>query len=157
MEHKKDTGSVLKYPGSEEMGSAEVLTVDCDLAIPAALENVIDDELAEKIKADMIVEAANGPTLPGGDKVINEKEIILVPDICANAGGVTVSYFEWVQNRQGYYWTEEEVDQRLERIMVTAFKDLTTQAEKYDVELRTGAYALAIGRVAEAMRYRGII
>lgn len=157
MEHKKDTGSVLKYPGSEEMGSAEVLTVDCDLAIPAALENVIDDELAKKIKADMIVEAANGPTLPSGDKVINEKDIILVPDIYANAGGVTVSYFEWVQNRQGYYWTEEEVDQRLERIMVKAFKDLTMQAEKYDVDLRTGAYALAIGRVAEAMRYRGII
>jgi glutamate dehydrogenase/leucine dehydrogenase len=157
MEHKKEAGRVLKYPGSEEMGSAEVLTVDCDLAIPAALENVIDDELAEKIKADMIVEAANGPTLPSGDKVINDKGIILVPDICANAGGVTVSYFEWVQNRQGYYWTEEEVDQRLERIMVTAFKDLTTEAEKFGVDLRTGAYALAIGRVAEAMRYRGII
>lgn len=157
MAHKKDTGSVVGYPGSTEVGSAEVLTLDCDLAVPAALQNVIDDELAEEVNAEMIVEGANGPTLPSGDKVLNEKDVIVVPDIYANAGGVTVSYFEWVQNRQGYYWTEEEVDQRLERIMVTAFKDLNKQASRYKVDMRTGAYALAIGRVAEAMRYRGII
>jgi len=91
------------------------------------------------------------------DKILEEKGIIVVPDICANAGGVTVSYFEWVQNRMGYYWTNEEVDQRLERVMVKAFKDLKEQSDRYGVPLRTGAYALAIGRVAEAMRLLGRI
>ena len=157
MEHKRETGSVLGYPGVKEMGSADVLTVKCDYLIPAALQNAITKEVAEKVDCKVIAEGANGPTLPDADVVLNEKGITVIPDICANAGGVTVSYFEWVQNRQGYYWTEEEVDQRLERVMVTAFHDLKAQADKYDVPLRTGAYALAIGRVAEAMRFRGWI
>ena len=156
-EHKKRNGSVLGYPGAKEMGSADVLTVKCDYVVPAALQNAITKDVAENMDCKVIVEGANGPTLPDADEVLNEKGIIVVPDICANAGGVTVSYFEWVQNRQGYYWTELEVDQRLERVMVTAFHDLKVQTDKYSVPLRTGAYALAIGRVAEAMRYRGWI
>jgi len=156
-QHKNKSGSVLGYSGVKEMGSANVLTVKCDYVIPAALQNAITKDVAENIDCKVIVEGANGPTLPDADKILNEKGIIVVPDICANAGGVTVSYFEWVQNRQGYYWTEDEVDLRLERVMVTAFHDLKTQADKYKVSLRTGAYALAIGRVAEAMRFRGWI
>jgi glutamate dehydrogenase len=131
--------------------------VDCDILVPAALQNAITTENAGDVKAKLIIEGANGPTVPDGDKILNEKGVIVVPDICANAGGVTVSYFEWVQNRQGYYWTEEEVDQRLKRIMVKAFHDLKGQSEKYEVPLRAGAYALAIGRVAEAMRLLGRI
>ena len=157
LEHKRRTGSVLGFPGSGDIGSSDPITVDCDILVPAALQNAITTENAGDVKAKLIIEGANGPTVPDADKVLNEKGVIVVPDICANAGGVTVSYFEWVQNRQGYYWTEEEVDQRLERIMVKAFHDLKGQSEKYEVPLRAGAYALAIGRVAEAMRLLGRI
>ena len=129
----------------------------CDYVIPAALQSSITTKVAGEMDCKVIVEGANGPTLPDADEVLNEKGIIVVPDICANAGGVTVSYFEWVQNRMGYYWTEEEVDQRLERVMVTALHDLKIQADTYHVPLRTGAYVLAVGRVAEAMRFRGWI
>ncbi|GAF93107.1 unnamed protein product, partial [marine sediment metagenome] len=155
LEHKRRTGSVLSFPGSEDIGSADPITADCDILVPAALQNAITTENADDVKAKLIIEGANGPTVPGADKILNEKGVIVVPDICANAGGVTVSYFEWVQNRQGYYWTEDEVDQRLERIMVKAFHDLKEQSDKYEVPLRAGAYALAIGRVAEAMRLLG--
>jgi glutamate dehydrogenase len=157
LEHKRRTGSVLGFLGSEDIGSSDPITVDCDILVPSALQNAIIAENAGDVKAKLIIEGANGPTVPDGDKILNEKGVIVVPDICANAGGVTVSYFEWVQNRQGYYWTEEEVDQKLERIMVKAFHDLKEQSEKYEVPLRTGAYALAIGRVAEAMRLLGRI
>ena len=157
LEHKRRTGSVLGFPGSGDIGSSDPITVDCDILVPAALQNAITAENAGDVKAKLIIEGANGPTVPDADKILNEKGVIVVPDICANAGGVTVSYFEWVQNRQGYYWTEDEVDQRLERIMVKAFHDLKEQSEKYEVPLRAGAYALAIGRVAEAMRLLGRI
>jgi glutamate dehydrogenase/leucine dehydrogenase len=156
-EHKAKTGSVVGFKGAEEIGSAGPITVDCDILVPAALQNAITASNAGDVKAKLIIEGANGPTVPEADKILNEKEIIVIPDICANAGGVTVSYFEWVQNRQGYYWTDEEVDQRLERVMVKAFNDLKAQSDKYEVPLRTGAYALAIGRVAEAMRLLGRI
>ena len=157
MRHKTKTGSVVGFPGCEEVGSMDVLTVSCDILVPAALEDMITGENARDVKAKMIVEGANGPTTPKGDKILNEKKIIVIPDILANAGGVTVSYFEWVQNRMGYYWTEEEVDQRLERVMKQAFKDVNGQAEKYQVNMRYGAYALALGRVAEAMKLLGWI
>ena len=157
MEHKQKTGTVVGFPGTEEIGTKDPLIVDCDILVPAALENMIDGKNAGDIKAKILVEAANGPTTPEGDKVLNEKGVVLLPDIYANAGGVTVSYFEWVQNRMGYYWTEEEVDQRLERVMKQAFQDLHEQADKFKVSLRLGTYALALGRVAEAMKLRGII
>ena len=157
LEHKRKTGSVLHFPGSVDISSADPITVDCDILVPSALQNAITAENAGDVKAKLIIEGANGPTVPEADKILDEKGVIVVPDICANAGGVTVSYFEWVQNRQGYYWTEDEVDQRLERVMVKAFHDLKDQSEKYEVPLRAGAYALAIGRVAEAMRLLGRI
>jgi glutamate dehydrogenase/leucine dehydrogenase len=156
-EYKDETGKVSGFSGCEEVGSFGPLNVDCDILIPAALQNAITPENADEVKAKLIIEGANGPTLPSADKILEEKNIIVVPDICANAGGVTVSYFEWVQNRMGYYWTAEEVDQRLEKVMSKSFKDLKEQSNKYSVSLRVGAYALAIGRVAEAMRFRGII
>ena len=156
-EHKDKTGSVIGFPGTKQISSADPITVDCDILAPSALQNAITTENAGEVKAKFIIEGANGPTLPAADKILEEKGIIVVPDICANAGGVTVSYFEWVQNRMGYYWTAEEVDQRLERVMVKAFRDLKEQSDKYSVPLRTGAYALAIGRVAEAMRLLGRI
>jgi glutamate dehydrogenase/leucine dehydrogenase len=157
LEHKRRTGSVLGFLGSGDIGSSDPITVDCDILVPAALQNAITADNAGDVKAKLIIEGANGPTIPDADKILNDKGVIVVPDICANAGGVTVSYFEWVQNRQGYYWTEDEVDQRLERIMVKAFHDLKEQSDKYEVPLRAGAYALAIGRVAEAMRLLGRI
>ena len=156
-EHKDKTGSVVNFPDAKTIGSADPITMDCDILVPAALQNAITTENAGDVKAKLIIEGANGPTVPEADKILDDKGVIVVPDICANAGGVTVSYFEWVQNRQGYYWTEEEVDQRLERVMVKAFNDLKEQSDKYEVPLRTGAYALAIGRVAEAMRLLGRI
>jgi len=156
-EFMNKTGGIVGYHGLEDISTQGALTVDCDILVPAATENVITGENAGDIKAKMIVEAANGPTTADGDKILNEKKIIVIPDILANAGGVTVSYFEWVQNRMGYYWTEEEVEQRLARVMKQAFKDVHEQAEKYKVNMRYGAYALAFGRVAEAMRLLGWI
>jgi len=157
LEHKTATRKLSGYSGAEEIGSSGPITVDCDILIPAALQNAISKDNAVDIKAKLMIEGANGPTLPEADPILKEKGVITVPDICANAGGVTVSYFEWVQNRQGYYWTEEEVDQRLKRVMVKAFHDLKEQADKYELRLRGGAYVLAIGKVAEAMRFLGRI
>jgi len=157
MEHKQKTGTVVGYPGTKKIGTMDTLTVECDILVPAALENMITAKNAGDVKAKLIVEGANGPTTPDGDKILDDKEIMVIPDILANAGGVTVSYFEWVQNRMGYYWTEEEVDQRLERVMRKAFNDVHKQSDKHKVNMRYGAYALALGRVAEAMKMRGII
>ena len=156
-EHKARTRSVAGFPGCEEIGTKGPLTVECDILAPCALENMITKENAADIKAKLIVEGANGPTTPEADEILDDLGIIRIPDILANAGGVTVSYFEWVQNRMGYYWTDEEVDQRLERVMKQAFKDVHGQAKKYNVNMRSGAYALALGRVADAMKLLGWI
>ncbi|MEE8570014.1 MAG: Glu/Leu/Phe/Val dehydrogenase [Candidatus Bathyarchaeia archaeon] len=157
LEHKAKTRSVVGFPGCETISSTDPLTVDCDILVPAALENMITLENVDNVKAKLVVEAANGPTTPEADRIFDKRGIICLPDILANAGGVTVSYFEWVQNRMGYYWTEEEVDQRLEKVMKKAFNDVYDYSKKYDVNLRYGAYALALDRVAEAMRLRGWI
>ncbi|PSQ50697.1 glutamate dehydrogenase [Halobacteriales archaeon SW_7_65_23] len=133
-DHKNETGSVNGFSGAtEEISNEELLTLDVDLLIPAALENAIDQEIAEELEADMIVEAANGPLTPGADDVLAERDIPVFPDILANAGGVTVSYFEWVQNRQGFYWPEKKVNNELERFIVSAFEDLIEGYESHDV------------------------
>jgi len=157
MKHKAQTRSVVGFPGCDAISSVDPLTVECDILVPAALENMITMENVTDVKAQLIVEAANGPITPEADNVLDERGIICLPDILANAGGVTVSYFEWVQNRMGYYWSEAEVDQRLEKVMKTAFQDVYEYATRYAVNLRYGAYALALDRVAEAMRLRGWI
>ncbi|MDW8084327.1 MAG: Glu/Leu/Phe/Val dehydrogenase [Candidatus Caldarchaeum sp.] len=156
LEHKNNTGSVVGFPGTEQMGPDDVLTVPCDLLIPAALENAITKKVAEKINASVIAEGANGPTTPEGDKVLQERKIPVIPDILSNAGGVTVSYLEWVQNLKRETWTIEEVHSKLEAKMVRGFKDVNERAKKYEVSMRQGAMILAVEKVAEAINYLGI-
>ncbi|MFT5732293.1 MAG: glutamate dehydrogenase (NAD(P)+) [Planctomycetota bacterium] len=132
------------------------LEIDCDALVPAATENQITSANADRIKAKLIVEGANGPTTAIASQTLAERGVTIVPDILANAGGVTVSYFEWVQDRMGYFWTEEIVNSRLEQIMIQSFAEVRATAEKYKVDLRTGAYILSIGRVASVYRIRGV-
>ncbi|KPN30662.1 NAD-specific glutamate dehydrogenase A [Halolamina pelagica] len=155
-EFKRETGSVSGYEGVEELSNEELLTMDVDLLVPAALENAIDGDLAADVQADVIVEAANGPLTPDADDVLTEKDVHVFPDILANAGGVTVSYFEWVQNRQRFYWSEERVNEELEVIITDAFDNLTDAYEAFDVpNFRTAAYVVAIQRVVDAFTDNG--
>jgi glutamate dehydrogenase/leucine dehydrogenase len=133
----------------------ELLTCDCDILIPAALDNVITEKNAGKIKAKVILELANGPVSPEADAILKKKGIIVVPDVLANAGGVTVSYFEWVQGRSGDQWTAEKVDRELRRIILTAFNDVRSESKRKDLSLREAAFNVAVGRIMEAMRVRG--
>jgi glutamate dehydrogenase/leucine dehydrogenase len=150
--YKNETGSVTGYAeADEEMSNDDLLTLDVDLLVPAALENAIDGDLAEAVQADLIVEAANGPLTPAADDVLTERGVPVFPDILANAGGVTVSYFEWVQNRQRFSWSEERVNEELEDIIVSAFDGLVDAYETHDLpNFRTAAYVVAIQRVADA-------
>ena len=154
--YKDRTGTVVGMPGASRISNDELLALKCDVLVPAALENVITIANADQIKARVSVEAANGPTTPHADEVLHRKGVYVVPDILANAGGVTVSYFEWVQNQQGYAWTESEVNARLEAIMRRSFAEVATSAQKHRTHLRHGAYTLAVGRVAEATATRGL-
>ncbi len=156
IEHVKEHKTVDGFAGSDPLGAADVFKLDCDILIPAALENQITDENANDIKAKLIVEGANGPTTPDAHKLLHERGVFVVPDILANAGGVTVSYFEWVQDRHGYFWTEKEVNERLEAKMVEAFDVVLKTAQKYKVDMRAAAYIVAIGRVATVTRLRGM-
>jgi glutamate dehydrogenase (NAD(P)+) len=151
-EHKRLEG----YPDAEHLSNAEQLLLKCDVLIPAATENQITSENVAEVKAKLIVEGANGPTTAVADGELEERGVMVVPDILANAGGVTVSYFEWVQDRMGYFWTEEIVNSRLEQTMVNAFEEVHAKAKEYDVSLRTAAYILAIERVVTVYRLRGI-
>jgi len=157
-EHKIETGSVVGYADADdEITNDELLTLDVDLLIPAALENAIDEDLARDIRADVISEAANGPITPNGDEVLEEKDVIIVPDILANAGEVTVSYFEWVQNRQRFYWSEERVNEQLEEIIVNSFDNLVEAYEEHDLpSLRVAAYVVSIQRVADSFEEGGV-
>ena len=156
LRYKMENGKLSGFGGSDDITNQEILEVDCDILVPAALESVITEKNADRIRAKMIAEAANGPTTPEADQILYSKGILQLPDILANAGGVTVSYFEWAQNIQGYYWAEDEVNQKLERVMKQAFKDVYEIATNNSIHMRTGAYMLAISRVAEVTRLRGI-
>lgn len=156
MEYRRDTGSVRGFPESEDVDRKEALLIDCELLIPAATENVITSANADRIRAKILCEGANGPTTFVADSILSEKRVFVIPDILANAGGVTVSYFEWVQDRQGYFWNEEQVNHRLREIMVASFHDVIGYAEKHGVNNRTAAYMLALDRVANAIRRRGL-
>jgi glutamate dehydrogenase (NAD(P)+) len=155
-EHKTRTGRVEGFPGAEPISSEALLELDCDVLVPAALENQITLANAAAVRARLVAEAANGPTTPGADRVLHERGIMVLPDILANAGGVTVSYFEWVQDLQELFWDEEDVNRRLEKVMGKAFDDVYQTAKKYAVDMRSGAYILAIDRVAAATNARGI-
>ncbi len=156
IEHKNKTGTVVGFNGAENITNEELLTIPCDFLMPSALENVITKEIAEKINALAVVEGANGPTTAEGDRVLKERGIIVVPDILANAGGVTVSYLEWVQNLKRESWSLEEVNSRLEAKMVKGFNSVMEKSRKYEVAMRQGAMILAVERVAEAISYLGI-
>ncbi|HTJ49336.1 MAG TPA: Glu/Leu/Phe/Val dehydrogenase [Cyclobacteriaceae bacterium] len=148
-------GSLEGFAGAEKIKGEDLLTLDVDVLVPAATEDVIKSSNAASIKAKLIVEGANGPTSSRADSIINEKGIMVVPDILANAGGVTVSYFEWVQNRLGYKWTADRVNRRSDRIMKDAFNNVYKTAQQYNVPMRTAAYMVAIDKVAKTYKYRG--
>ena len=154
--HKTETGAVSGYETAEEITNDELLTMDVDLLVPAALENAVDAELAADVSADIVVEAANGPLTPDADDVLTERGVWVVPDVFANAGGVTVSYFEWIQNRQRFHWTEERVVNELERIITDAFEGIIDAYEQNELpNLRTAAYVVALRRVVNAYEQGG--
>jgi glutamate dehydrogenase (NAD(P)+) len=155
-EHKRKTGSVIGFPGSAVITNEELLTTECDLLVPAALENQITEGNAAEVKARLVAEAANGPTTPEADAILESRGIAVIPDILANAGGVTVSYFEWVQSLQAYFWGERAVNLELRDIMQRAYHDVQKHADGEKCSLRTAAMWLAVSRVAEAHRLRGV-
>ena len=154
--HKQETGSVIGTPRTRAVSNEELFELDCEILIPAALEGVITDRNAPRIKARIIAEAANGPTSPEADDILRERGVVVIPDILCNAGGVTVSYFEWVQDREEFFWSLDEINARLRRIMVRAYDDVQRTAIEHDIDLRLAAYMLAVSRVAEATMTRGI-
>lgn len=156
IDYLRREGTIASFPDAMEVSNDELLTLPCDLLIPAAIENQITGQNANAVEARLIVEGANGPTTPDADDILNERGVVVVPDILANAGGVTVSYFEWVQDIRSYFWSEREVNKQLKRIMVRSFYDVYELAQRKGVDLRTGALILAVQRVAEALRIRGV-
>src|SRR5664280_2471261 len=155
-EHRQKEGTIHGFKGAEPAATEDLLITDCDILIPAATENVINSANADKVKAKILVEGANGPTSAAADDILGDKHVFVMPDILANAGGVTASYFEWVQDRQGYFWKESVVNSQLEDIMVSSFEDVVRYAETHQVNNRIAAYMLAIDRVAYTIRQRGI-
>ncbi|ABR30470.1 glutamate dehydrogenase [Thermosipho melanesiensis] len=157
IEHKSITGSVKDFDRAENITNEELLELDVDILIPAAVENVITQENADKVKARYILELANGPITPEADDILFEKGTFILPDVLANAGGVTVSYFEWVQNRMGYYWSEREVQQKLDEIITRAFHNVYETMQEREVNSRIASYIVAVSRIVEAMEARGWI
>ncbi|HAZ31861.1 MAG TPA: glutamate dehydrogenase, partial [Dehalococcoidia bacterium] len=156
LRHKTETGSVLGFKGSETVTNAELLELQCDILVPAALEDAICKANAPNIKAKLIIEGANGPTTAEADEILCDKGVTVIPDVLANAGGVIVSYFEWVQGIQFFFWDEAEVNDKLQHIMVNAFEEVMSISQHEKVDMRTAAYMLAIGRIAKAITLRGI-
>ncbi len=155
-EHKDKTGSVLGFKGADKLTNEELLELKCDILVPSALEDQLHEGNASKIKAKLIVELANGPTTQEADQILYDRGIVVVPDILANAGGVTVSYFEWVQDRYRYFWDAKKVDKRLKRFMTEAFGHVLAMSQKMKVNMRLAAYMVAVDRVAAAARIRGL-
>jgi glutamate dehydrogenase (NAD(P)+) len=156
MKHREETGSITGFPEAEDMDRDEAMFLECEVLLPAARENVITSANAERLRCKILCEGANGPTTHVADSILQDKKVFVIPDILANAGGVTVSYFEWVQDRQGYFWNEQLVNGRLEEIMVNSFRDVVGYADKHGVNNRIAAYMLALDRVQFAIKLRGI-
>lgn len=156
LQFKEQTGSVVGLPGCELISNEEILALKCDILVPAALENCITLKNADKVNTKIVAEAANGPTTPGADEILFDKNILVLPDILANAGGVTVSYFEWVQNVQELYWDIEDVNSRLKKVITRSFNDVFAIHRDKKINMRKAAYVLAVGRVAEAYKLRGL-
>ena len=155
-DHYQKTGAVVGFKGADNVTNEELLELDCDILLPCALEGQITKSNAARIKGKIIGEGANGPTTPEADDILFENGKFVIPDILANAGGVTVSYFEWVQSLQNYYWSEEEVNSRLKEMMAKSFENVFGEHKKRKVNMRTAAYVVAVSRVAEATKLRGI-
>ncbi len=156
LHYSKEHGKLKGLPNTEHVSNAELLVLPCDILIPAALENQLTEKNAAQVKAHLIIEAANGPTTPEADHILNDRGVTIVPDILANAGGVTVSYFEWVQDLQRFFWAENEINSRLESIMTRSYRAVHNKALQQETNLRMGAYLLAVTRVAEATEIRGV-
>ncbi len=156
LQHKRESGSVIDFRHADNITNAELWEVPCDILMPAALEHQIDEGNAPKIKARIVVEGANGPTTAEADKILQERDIFVVPDVLANTGGVVVSYFEWVQDTQAYFWEEDEVNRALEKRLVKSFREVLSFSEEKKVDMRTSAHMLALDRLARAMAVRGI-
>jgi glutamate dehydrogenase/leucine dehydrogenase len=154
--HKEKTGSVVGFPGSNSISNEEILETDCTILVPAALENQITKNNAANVSAKLVAEAANGPTTPEADEILHKNKIMVIPDVLANSGGVTVSYFEWLQNLRREYWTEEQVNSMLDKKMTEAFSDVYDTHDRYQVNMRKASIALAVGRVTEAIKTRGL-
>ena len=156
VDFRQKNGTVHGFPGAEKAETADLLIEDCEILIPAATENVIPSRNADRVKCRILAEGANGPTTSAADDILTDKGVFVIPDILANAGGVTTSYFEWVQDRQGYFWKESVVNEQLDEIMKSSFQDVVRYAETHRVNNRIAAYMLAIDRVAYTIRQRGI-
>jgi glutamate dehydrogenase (NAD(P)+) len=153
---KREHGTVVGFPGTEEISNSALLEIPCDILVPAALENQITDRNADRIQARIVAEAANGPTTPEADAILYDRGVFLIPDILCNAGGVTVSYFEWVQDMQSFFWTEQRINESLKEIMDRAFEAVHAMSHRHEVDMRTAAYMVAVARVAEATTLRGL-
>jgi glutamate dehydrogenase (NAD(P)+) len=156
VEYRQRNGSIHGFPGADKADTQELLVTDCDILAPCAMENQITSKNADRVKAKIIAEGANGPTTAPADDILQKKGVFVIPDILCNAGGVTVSYFEWVQDRQGFFWKESVVNQQLEDILVDAFEAVVDYADRHNVNNRIAAYMLAIDRVAFTIKQRGI-
>jgi glutamate dehydrogenase (NAD(P)+) len=156
IEFAKQHKTIDGFPGGDPIENDQLFSLDVDVLVPAALENQITEENASVIKAKIVAEGANGPTTPGGHRQLHERGVFVIPDIRANAGGVTTSYFEWVQDRHGYFWEEQEVNKRLEAKMMEAFHDVLQTSIRYKTDMRTAAYVVAISRVATVTKMRGM-
>jgi glutamate dehydrogenase (NAD(P)+) len=158
IKHRRATGSrtVATYPGGDRITNEDLLALDVDVLIPAALEGVIRADNVDRVQAGIIVEAANGPTTPSADKVLDDSGCLVVPDVLANAGGVTVSYFEWVQDIQAYFWSEDEVNRRMRQVMERAYAHVADEAAERSLSMRQAAQVIGVGRVADAHRTRGL-
>jgi glutamate dehydrogenase (NAD(P)+) len=154
--HYRERGELTDFPGGDAMSNEELLTCDCDVLVPAAMENTIDATIAPHVKARIVCEGANGPTTPEADEILRDNGITVLPDILANAGGVTVSYFEWVQGLDNFFWDLKRVQDELQRVMEKAFDEVNAKADSADCDYRTAAYTIAISRVAEACRLKGL-
>ena len=152
----RENGVLTDFPGADPISTEELLTCDCDVLLPAAMENTVTADVAPHIRARIVCEGANGPTTPEADEILRDNGITVLPDILANAGGVTVSYFEWVQGLENYFWDKKRVQDELQRVMEKAFDEVNAKADAADCDYRTAAYAIAIGRVAEACRLKGL-
>jgi len=153
---KAEHGTVVGFPGTDSINNHELLEIDCEILVPAALENQITRANAPRIKAKVIAEAANGPTTPEADQILFDRGVFVIPDILCNAGGVTVSYFEWVQDMQSFFWTEARINESLKEIMDRAFEAVHQMSDRHEVDMRTAAYMVAVARVAEATTLRGL-